>query len=134
VSVPWRVSSAITLYVATIIGGALLVLSWYGASGSAQLGTAMAWLNVGVLGLVVAGTGNVVWLVYGQRAVRTRQRALLDGVSPLVMPAATIDLTDERVAVPGARRAHRPSCPLVAGKATVVVGAGDRLRCEACQP
>ena len=131
-NVPWRLANVVALYVATVAGGALLVLSWYGASGTARLGTGIAWANVGALGLVVAGTGNVVWLLYGHRAVRARQRALIERAAPLQDEPPTIDLTATLVAVPGGQRAHRPTCPLVRGKATIA--AADHVPCEACRP
>ena len=98
-----------------------LVVAWWGESGTARLSTQIAYLNVGVVAVVLGGLGNFTWLVQGRRALALRRRELLASipVSALPTPPAAYPTSDEvRVAVPGAKLHHRPDCPAVAGKRT----------------
>ena len=140
-TLPWRVGTVVSLYLATVVGGALLVAGWYGASGTGDVAAQLVWLNVAALGLIVAGTGNVVWLLYGHRSVRARQRALvargMELAAPPRRPTASPTSTTPtalRVAIHGGARFHRPTCPLVVGKRTTARIGTKRIPCEACRP
>jgi len=119
-TVPWRADDVVVLYVTTFVGAVLLLIAWWGASGTTRLGAQVAWVNLGVVGIIVAGTGNAVWLLHGNRAVGNRQHDLLgdfEGADLVEAEAAVSDEADDvLVAGPRMTRYHRASCPLVAGK------------------
>jgi hypothetical protein len=125
--VPWRVEDAVVLCLLALAGAALVAIAWYATSGSSVLSTQVVWVSVGVLGVVVSGTGNVVWLLSAWRAVGERHAALAlriqvndhdleaeatDQAPPIIAP------TRDRVVVAGPKvtRYHRANCILVQGK------------------
>jgi hypothetical protein len=120
--VPWRADDIVVLYVTGFVGAVLLLVSWWGASGTTRLGSQVAWVNVGVAGLIVSGTGIALWLLHGHRAVGERQRLLLADLEtappPDTAPASVPVGEGDAAVVAGSRmtRYHRTDCPLVAGK------------------
>jgi hypothetical protein len=120
--VPWRVGDAVTLYLATVMGFALIALAWYGAAGTAKLSTQLAWVNVGAVGVAVLGTGNVLWLLAGRRAIGARRARLLriDSVASTIALSRSADVAPlpdgELVASVAMTRFHRATCLLASGK------------------
>jgi hypothetical protein len=148
---PWTSDHLVGVVVANGIALMLLIAGWWQASG---LGTAphqLAWLNLSVLGLVVAGAANAMWLARVRRVV-----TLARGVALPFGPMAPIQDQSPRapalgsassnghgpaqlIAGPGMSFYHRATCQMVAGKETQVASRGDheeagRRPCEVCWP
>lgn len=118
---PWVVPDLFRWFFLMLTSVAGLVIAWWGESGTARLSTQIAYLNVGVVAIVLGGLGNFTWLVQGRRALALRRRELLASIPMAALPTPLVayPTSDEpRVAVPGATLHHRPSCPAVAGKRT----------------
>lgn len=112
---PWVVPDLFRWFGLLGVAAVGLVIAWWGASGTADAARLILWANVGVGAVVVAGLGNMTWLLQGRRAVAARRQAILATV-----PARDEETTADdgrRVAVAGMTRYHRPHCPAVAGKA-----------------
>lgn len=123
------------------VGAVLLLVSWWGASGTTRLRDQVTWVNVGVAGLIVSGTGIALWLLHGYRAVGERQRLLLAGLETAPPPdtATTGEGDAALVSGRGMTRYHRTDCPLVAGKpvrraARHVHERAGRRPCGMCMP
>ena len=116
---PWVVPDLFRWFGLLLLAAAGICVAWWGASGSAGLGHLLTWVNVGVVAVIVGGLGNVTWVLQGRRAVTARQRELLaacrSALSADVVPEPYPD--EQRVAVPGTSRHHRPGCAAVADKA-----------------
>lgn len=154
VSVPWRVNDVVVVYLANLAGATCLALAWWGASGVGRFGDQLAWVELGIGGLVVAGTGNALWLLHGRGTVGRRRRDLLHtfelptessgvgGDEPGAaepVPAAAAAARDQLVAAAGMTRYHRPECQLVAGKAALPASRSAheraaRIPCGICLP
>jgi hypothetical protein len=140
--VPWGIGHARALLFMTSGGLAAVFISWWGASGTGKQNRQITWIVVAILGIVLIGAANFVWLLAGRRAVGARRRVLLDaldglgrglaGAADTGAPATTY------VGVPGSSRYHLPSCLLVRDKAAVqAVDIRKRTSarpCEMCRP
>lgn len=145
---PWRAGDLLSLAATVAIGGAALLVGWWGVSGEPRVTQQTPWLNVSIGGLVIAGVGNAVWLVTGRRAVGERRRRLLPDVADVLSSDTTDPLwtsadgvadkrTSPLVAIPGMTRYHLASCELVAGKQTRGLKQGRRpalAPCGVCRP
>ena len=141
--VPWALRDARALFFMTCGGLGALFLSWWAASGTGKLNRQITWMVVAILGIIVIGAGNFLWLLAGRRAVGVRRRRLLEGLEALDAGAlvagaegASADVP-MYVTVPGSARYHLPSCLLVRGKsASPVEGKKRRAAkpCEMCRP
>lgn len=115
----------------TAVGVACVIVAAVGAGRADDLRAQVRWLNVGTIGVVVLGAGNVVWYLVGRRAngaLRRRVHAALAaqgrgapiGASATSAPSgesgATASASGALVAGRGMTRFHRPDCLLVAGK------------------
>jgi hypothetical protein len=140
----WLPGDVVLLYALSLLGAALVLASAWATTAADDVSTRIAWINLGVAGLIVAGTGNAFWLMAGRRAVGQRRARLL--TVPRVDTAVSVappreDTEPDRglAAVAGGRRFHRKDCALVADKA-VTVGARSRHEragrrpCGVCQP
>jgi hypothetical protein len=144
-SVPWQVGDLMLLYLTNVAGLLLIVVGWYEASGALSQDAQILWLDLGIVGVIVAGAGNVLWLLTGRRAVGELRRAL----TPALMArfaeptgdSRAIDLeTDSGQLVTGAEmtRYHRADCLLVAGKevqaaAEATHRSEGRRPCQVCR-
>lgn len=124
-------------------GALLLLLGWYGVSGESLTAKQLPYLVSGGLGgialIVLAAALLTTQDVRRQldRLDRVEQRVgtLYDLLVEELVPAA-LDAADV-VRVAGGSTYHRPTCPLVAGKATSPLGPADRLAltpCDVCEP
>jgi hypothetical protein len=141
--VPWGIRDARALFFMTCGGFGALFISWWVASGTGKLDRQIAWMVVAIIGIVVIGAANFLWLLAGRRAVGARRRTLLEGLEALdadvLAKGGGAALTDAPVyvAVAGSTRYHRPSCLLVRGKAASPVDPKKRRNvtpCEMCLP
>ena len=125
-----------------LLGVFLIGAAWWGVSGTAALDAQVGWANVGVLGVVAAGAGNVNWLLSGRRAVGERRRRLLADVveTPVVANAPGVEGDGSAlVAAEEMTRFHRAGCALAVGKATSAATRAEHDRegrrpCGVCRP
>jgi hypothetical protein len=89
------------------------------------------WLNVAVSAAIVSGVANGVWLGRARRAIGRRRGALLAALDRLPAKEPTGG-EPTLVALPGMTLFHRPTCPLVAGKAVTAVSGGERGHRQPC--
>jgi hypothetical protein len=87
------------------------------------------WLNVAVSAAILSGVANGLWIGRARRAIGRRRAALLAALDRSVEPTGG-DPT--LVALPGMTLFHRPTCPLVAGKAVAAVSGGERGHRQPC--
>jgi hypothetical protein len=152
----WGPSRLTVAAVGNNVGLALIVTAWWTTSGARSIPHQLAWLNIGVVGLILAGVSNLAWLGEGRRVLRRERSSVLapavpiapTGSSATLVPMKTIATrvgssspgsAEQMVSAPGTLRYHRPGCVLVRGKAvTVHTGAGGSQgptrACEVCRP
>jgi hypothetical protein len=147
--VPWVVSDLLLLYLANVAGLLLILVAWFEASGAVDLNAQIVWLNVGAIGVIVAGSGNVLWLLTGRRGVGELRQALTPALSAhfaqvgeltgggTVAPTTSFEprVEDPGLFVSGAdmTRYHRPECLLVRDK-EVRAAPATRHRARGLQP
>ena len=123
------------------VGLTLMVTAWWTTSGARSIPHQLAWLNIGVGGLMLGGLSNMFWLGEGRRVLRRE----LIGAFPAAVPmktsvrSTTPGSHEQLVTVAGTLRYHRPGCVLVRGKAVTVStgtgpGKGSIRACEVCRP
>jgi hypothetical protein len=134
---PWttaqaRVVTACDLVAALVVAGAATSARHQGS-----LQDQITWIDLAVVGLLLAVVANGTLFLVGRRAVGGRRLDVLpDAVAPVT---ATRPPTAEGRWwwLPGTTRAHVAGCQLIAGKAAQEVSA-DRIRserlvrCEVC--
>jgi hypothetical protein len=146
---PWPGTQVAGVVVADLVGGVLLAVSWYGASGSSRVDTQIAWTNLGVAGAVFLAAVNAMWLVAGRREVALRCRTLYRAASSPLPPAVALGAgpapmtpgpgAEQFLASDSMRWYHRPDCLCAAGKAVQASGRhvheeAGRTACRVCRP
>ncbi|WP_406865270.1 hypothetical protein [Streptomyces solicamelliae] len=128
---------------AAAAGAVLCVVGWYGLSGERFAERQLPWLASGTVpgaALIVAGAVLVagVWgRTEASEAPETRaaQEAPSPSPRPSTSPPWRPSSSEPPLRVPGGTLAHRPDCPLVAGKAEAVpVGDEELDPCPVCDP
>jgi hypothetical protein len=135
---PWGGEETLRLAAFVVAGIVLAAVGWWGGSRQAAFAKQVAWINVGVLGFVVAAVGEVTWMRRGRATLRARRTELLPDVSDAVESLGAAALT-RVVAGPGLERFHRPDCPLAAGRRwrtydRASAARGGRRPCGVCRP
>ncbi len=128
-------------------GAVLLLVAWYDISGTNQLYEQLPYLvSAGFSGLALVMLGCALLVAGRYDRVERRLARLVDAVTepaaapePEPAPPVTDPDAAERVLVRGGTTYHRPTCPLVQGKAvTAVDPAAIRARgltpCPVCDP
>jgi hypothetical protein len=134
-----RLPPLTAVIVAAAIGLMLLVAAWSGASNRRESADQMAWLNLGVAGVVLTGAVAGSWVLRSRRAVEVRLGRILSGVHE-VEPEVPAPVAAERlVTALRMTRYHIPGCLLVNGKTlsaeTRATHEHAGLRpCEMCRP
>ena len=128
-SAPWHAGNQLSLAFLSLLGLGGIVLSWWTVGGTAQTATQQGWLDVGVVALLVATTGDALFLLTGRRAVRSRERTLVLRMAALAGgDASTVEASADPaggvVTAPRMSRYHRADCLLVRARRS----AGDRWR------
>lgn len=148
---PWLDGDVVKLSIFAMLGLAAIVVSaWLAARDSASLANQVAWLNLGIAGLLILGVGNCTWLIAVRGAVAERRAALvwLDSApdddlaidnetasgngTGRFEPAETATWSLVRGA--GMSRVHLSNCPLVAGRRVEPAAIGDGEPCGVCLP
>lgn len=142
---PWRVGDLFVVSIALMLGAAMLCVAWFGASGTRRWSQQLLWVDVGAVGVVIAGVGIALWLASGRRVVGQRRIALVPNL-PGPAPEFTGATTDGAgrganslfVSAPPMTRYHRKDCPAVAGKSvkaasTAIHSAAGLQPCRICR-
>lgn len=79
---PWRPGDLVALYLANLVGAAVLTVAWLEASGYVSLQHQVPWLDAAIAGVIVAAVGNVSWLLVGRRSVGKLRRQLTSRLEP----------------------------------------------------
>jgi hypothetical protein len=123
-----------------IVGLVLLLAAWMGASDQRDSADQMAWLNLGLAGVLVTGGVCGSWVLRGRRTVEARLSRILSGVDPPALDGGREPVqVDRLVTALKMTRYHIPECLLVDGK-TLSADTRDTheragLRpCEMCRP
>jgi hypothetical protein len=127
------------LAVANLVGVAAISVGAYQTHQSLTMSDGMAWLVVSLAGLGACGTANALWLMRCRRLIAVALGIALDPRHRVALtPATATAAAQTLVAIPGARRYHRPGCALVADRRVRRVsaprGTTRLLPCEICQP
>jgi hypothetical protein len=140
---PWERRDSVFFGFAGVLGFAVIVIAWYGASTTLTAGDGWVWFNVGLGGLALAGIADAVWFLRGRRAVGIARALILPGVlgPEESQPDARPEWSDGRRLVAGAgmSRFHRTDCAFVGGRALEAASRSDHLLaglqpCEVCEP
>jgi hypothetical protein len=156
----WSPDQLVSLLMFNGLGLVLVVVGYWQAAGLGRTAEQLPWLNLSLLGLIVSGGTNGLWLARGRRMVTLARAAMLPCIPGLVavptarrngrvlagatrrcqpVRPAPAGPTDALVAGTAMSYYHRPGCLLAAGK-EVTVGsrpdheAAGRRPCEVCQP
>jgi hypothetical protein len=147
----WSAEDLLRWLITIGLGGIVVAVAWYIAAGEATFSQQVGPIDAALAGLVLAGLGNVTWLLHGRRALGERRRLLL----PDVAAATHVVVTAQRVAGDpsptgagedvflageGMDRYHRPDCALAAGRTGWSTAtrlhheAAGRRPCGVCRP
>jgi hypothetical protein len=115
---PWTVGQVRLVLGLGLLGAVLIVVAYLEAADEARLDDQLGWVNLGVVGLLVAGVGAGALLLAGRRAIGLRRLRLLRDAAPptTAAPMARGDHGPLLVWLPGSSLVHRPGCQLVRGK------------------
>jgi hypothetical protein len=142
----WHAGDKLRLWFLGLLSLSGTGVSWWKVSGSADTGTQLRWVEVGVVATMLAGVAGALWLAAGRRALRRRVRPLLQHLSMVLMTAEDADGADATAAAPATSCTtprmttyHRPGCMLVRGKAVTWGSMAEqrltgRRPCGVCRP
>jgi hypothetical protein len=133
---PWKTADVAIVMVGEAMGLAVIAAAWVRTSGQPTPARQVPWIASAMAGVILAGIGNAAWLARAHRAIgKRRVGALLRPTEVLLHARRVTPAPDALVTVPGARRYHRASCPLVSNKTVVPVVPGDGgPPCGVCAP
>jgi hypothetical protein len=141
---PWRFGDVFGLALGNVTGLAAIVAAYIGASHEAVVREQVPWVNLGLVGLVLASAANGGWLLAGRRACGRLRYRLLPRETGAPWPGAVSGQapsgpTATLVASPAMTWYHRPDCQMVAGKNVSAAGrteheAAGRRPCGVCRP
>lgn len=139
---PWQSHEIRAAACGITVGLAVIAVSWWGASGTADENDQVGYVAVGLAGVLLVGAFNGTFLISSRRAVLLRQHAFLGTVAGVFAraPAASSEEDMRRlVAVPGMSLYHLAACQFVHGKDVVAVPSDEPTRlgrrpCGACNP
>jgi len=143
---PWSSDHLVRALLGNGLGGLLIATAWFQAAiaDTDAVRTRMTWLVLAIVGLVVAGVSNALWLFRGRQALTIARVALMADMREGLRPAPEGDGPRHRaverfVSAPGMTRYHRPTCSLAIGKELTARTAAAWSRagmspCEVCEP
>ena len=141
---PWHIGNQLSVAFLGLLGLGGIVVSWWMVAGTAVAATQQRWIDVGVVALLLACTGDAAYLLAGRSAVRRRKRELSLRLTALTGAGAQAE--DDRLIAAGAvvtaermSRYHRGDCLLVRGKAVSTGSVPENQRagrrpCGVCLP
>lgn len=137
VASPWSRGDVQRAAVLIALGCVVWAIGWYRVAGRGGFSDQIAPLNVAVLGVLLAGAGQLSWFHRGRRAVDTRRRVLLgDDATPALTPVQVVDLDSF---VGSERLYHRAECPMAADRDWPATSRAEqetagRVPCGWCEP
>jgi hypothetical protein len=134
---PWNLRDRRRLVLGNVLGFAVIAVAWWAASGTGDDGEQLAWLEVSILGVLLAGTSNAWYLLRGHRAVQLATGTVFS--TGETAQSGEDSLAVRLVAVADTARFHRSTCLLTQGKSLLDGSAAEhqqlgRIACEVCQP
>jgi hypothetical protein len=136
---PWTANEILGACVLNGVGAATLLICWWWSANTARLGTQVAWVDVAVIGLLVAAGGNIMILLNGRKRVGLRIRVLIaPSASP--SPRSRIEQNGSGIepTVRGSQMTwyHRRTCALVSGKGVHAydLDSSEAEPCPICEP
>ena len=135
-SVPWTASDRWLLAIRLGAGGAVVVVTWFSASGKAEPADQIPFAALSVLGALLGMYGVFSWVAGGRRLIGQRARGLLGAAPP-----TDIDVPSAETLVAGRDHSwfHRADCKLAAPRCwpaadRPVHETAGRRPCPACKP
>lgn len=119
---------------AQALGAIAVASAALAARGAPQLGDQVGRLGLAILGLVIGGSANALWLLGGRLKIAHRL-ADLGRVLGERAPRVDVGSSDALLHVPNTLRYHRGRCAMVEGRAWVDTDAEaiDRLGLRPCE-
>ena len=144
----WRAEDLLRWGLTVGLGAIVVAVSWYVCAGDVSFSQQIGPTDAAVAGLLLAGIGNVGWLLHGRRILGERRRALLPDVPARVEVGTVRPVGVHHEEEPGAiyvagegmERFHRPDCLLASGrhdwktKTRAEHEVAGRRPCGVCQP
>jgi hypothetical protein len=142
----WRDIDVMLFALATLVGVGAWITASVGVGYAKTANGELAWANLGIVGLIIFGSGNALWLLRGRGAIGTRRASLVRleaaraepaGHAADQLPPPTSAVQGGLVRVAGGRLLHQASCPLVVGKKVDRIDAASSPRtapCQVCSP
>lgn len=135
---PWSRRSRLGTVGGIAVGALLVVVAAIGAGGERAFRQEIAWLDLGVLGVIIGGATVLLWLLQGRRAVTLVRNQVVELFSAdVVVPVESLVIdarADRRVTVAGSTWFHRPGCLLISGKPEIDAGSNrSLLPCQICE-
>ena len=151
---PWGGAQVAGVATANAVAVASTIAAWWAASGTGKATEQVGWSSIALAGAVIAVASNTWFLARGRQMVRVAQSAVMGerrfvpyrgGTVPPAPNGSSrrrsqpVPAGGHYLNVPGTRRYHRPSCPLVAGKDSDDAPCSGheqagRRACEVCEP
>ena len=133
---PWTGAQARVVGACDVVAVLLVVAAWYAARQEDSLQAQVPWLNLAVVGLLVATVANGFLFLLARRAVGQRRLEVLPDVIARLRPIVPPTI-GPRLWVAGTTRVHVDGCQMIAGKpAKPITDARVRskglLPCEIC--
>lgn len=131
---------------ANAVAVVLLVTAWYQCAGTGTMRTGLAWLNLALVALGLAGTYNGLFVVTVRRSVRRARHDVVGRIAGRVEAPAALDGVrmvrtgdERRVATSEMVYYHRERCRLVLGKDVAPSSveahrSAGRQPCPVCEP
>jgi hypothetical protein len=118
-------------------GCVVWAIGWYRVSGEGAFGSQIAPLNVAVLGVLIAGAGQLLWFLGGRRAVDHRRRVLLGDDAAVAVRSTPAAARDSFVG--SERLYHRLDCPMAQNRGWTPLSRAEqeraaRVPCGWCEP
>ena len=126
------------------LGAIVIAVAWYICAGEATFSQQVGPIDAAVAGLLLAGMGNVGWLLHGRRVLGQRRQALLPDVADVPPVSAKTPFVRPRPGTPGRRRGHGAvppwGCSLGEGRTAGSAAtrqeheSAGRMPCGVCRP
>lgn len=132
---PWVPGDRLLTAAFIVVGVALIVIAWIGASDTTDWNSQLRWTALSMVGVVVACIGVGIWLFRGFSRVRAEAREVRRLLAARVARRtvrAEVVASAGRVTVTGMAHHHRPDCLLVTGKTTSPADESTLAPCGVC--
>jgi hypothetical protein len=138
---PWRSTHAVKTAVLIAVGIMLWAIGWYQVAGRTTMKAQAGPMNLAIVGVVVAGVGQALWILDGRRRVGLRRRVLIGSALRRPRPTSTAQDTaaGPLYSAEGLHLYHRKDCPMGDGREWSPMTRGSqeatgRTPCGVCKP